>query len=79
MTSRKKKSDKPDFMIDVVEFFDVYNQEHIIAYQHLQETGKWPIDFAIELSGHPHPSMWQVGIINKMADAWVKYMSKLEL
>ena len=42
MTSRKKKSDKPDFMIDVVEFFDVYNQEHIIAYQHLQETGKWP-------------------------------------
>ena len=72
-------SDKPSFMVDFTEFFDPYNQEHIRAYQHLQETGRWPLDFAIKACGHPMPNLWQVSIVNKMADAWVKYMAKLEL
>ena len=67
-------SDKPSF----IEFFDPYDKEHIQVYQHLQETGKWPIDFAIKASGHPFPSMWQVSIINKIADAWIKHISELK-
>lgn len=67
-----KLIDKPSWMTNLVDFFDPHNIEHIRAYKHLMETGKWPLDFAIEASGHPTTQLWQVEIVNKMANAWVE-------
>lgn len=52
------------------EFFDAYNAEHIRAYIHLQETGRWPEGFIPE--GTEFFPTWQVSLLNKMADCWIE-------
>ena len=57
-------------MPSIVDFFEVYNIDHIAAYKNLMDTGKWPEGFVPE--GTASDPMWQVEIANKMAHAWVE-------
>jgi len=55
--------------IDLVEWFDVNNMEHLRAYRELARTGFWPVDFIPEnvvLSG-----AWIVGLTSLLASAYV--------
>ena len=54
----------------IVEIFDPYNLEHLEAYKVLLETGVWPVGFVPE--GTVIPSMWQIQIAHKMAEAWIE-------
>jgi hypothetical protein len=58
-------------MTSIVEYFNPYNVEHLKAYKVLAKTGMWPEDF-IPKSLDNAPTLWQVALVNKMADAWVE-------
>ena len=60
--------------MDIIEFFDPYNMEHVRAYEHLQKTGQWPKGFIPKRT--LFPTNWHLLIINKLANAWVHYMIK---
>jgi hypothetical protein len=61
--------------MNIVEFFDPYNIEHIRAYRHLQEQGMWPVGFIPEnVKKSPVPSGWTILMVNKIADAWIDHM-----
>ena len=56
------------------EFFDPYDPNHIAAYRYLESTGSWPVGFLpyeIEIG-----SCWQMEILAKMAEAWLKKMEQ---
>lgn len=51
------------------QFFDVYNPEHLKAYQHLRKYGKWPVGFITEdIEMGPY---WQFEILENFAFAWM--------
>lgn len=55
--------------MDFMDFFDVYNIEHLKAYKHLSESGTWPKGFIpedCELS-----PVWAYQVVEKMAVAYV--------
>ena len=59
-----------------VEWFDPHNKKHIEAYQHLRNTGCWPLGFLPEkIYMEPH---WQILIFAKLADAWTDYKLSLD-
>lgn len=60
--------------MDLTDFFDPYNIEHVKAYKCVMETGVWPVEFNKEMEekGIKRGYTWQVGIAMKIADAWVK-------
>lgn len=53
-------------------WFDPYNMDHIAAYLHLQDNGRWPVGFLP--NDVTCENLWQITIANKLADAWVKHM-----
>ena len=56
---------------DIVDWFDIHDDDHLRAWSHLNETGIWPEGFVPE--GTLFDTNWQMLIILKMADAWVSY------
>jgi hypothetical protein len=58
--------------MDLYDYFDVNNIEHLKAYRYLQNNGSWPKDFfanlpfSIEIGPH-----WNTLIKSKLADAYV--------
>ena len=57
--------------MDLLDFFDVYNVEHLKAYKHLTEKGSWPEGFLPEnciLS-----NVWQYQIAAKLAVTHINY------
>lgn len=60
--------------ISISEWFDPYNHEHMVAYRCLCDTGMWPVDFIPD--NIYLPPGWQMLVINKMADAWLEYMTE---
>jgi hypothetical protein len=57
--------------IDLIEWFDPYNEKHITAYKHLNKHGVWPKGFIPEyVTVEPN---WNLLIINKLADCWIKH------
>lgn len=58
--------------INLVDWFDPNNKQHLEAYQHLCCKGIWPEDFIpkhIEI-----PNTWQVTLGQKIADCWIKHI-----
>ena len=56
--------------MNLLDWFDIHNKEHLLAYQHLMKTGFWPECFLpidIEI-----PVLAIVAIENKMAREWMK-------
>ena len=58
------------------EFFDVFDREHLRAYDHLVRTGQWPEGFIPE--GTTFPNLWTVLIANQMAAAWIVHFEMTE-
>lgn len=60
--------------MNLTNFFDPYNIEHIKAFQHMQKTGAWPEKFFDKVKEHiaedPH---WYLSISMKMSNAWIKH------
>lgn len=58
--------------MNIVEWFDPHNIEHIKAYKYLESVGHWPVGFLPE--NIIINSMWSMQIREKMADEWLKFM-----
>jgi hypothetical protein len=57
--------------MNLVDWFDVYNKEHMIAYEYLTCYGYWPEGFISEdIKVNP---LDIISIQNKLAEAWVTY------
>ena len=58
------------FKMQIEDWFDVHNKEHLAAWKHLSTKGTWPVGFVpyddVELGPH-----WQVNIMSIMANAWL--------
>ena len=62
--------------MNIAEWFESDNIEHIKAFYHLQHTGFWPKGFIPDyVSFSP---TWQVLLQAKMADNWIKHILKVE-
>ncbi len=59
--------------MNIVDYFDPYNMEHIRAYRHLQKEGTWSRGFIPE--GMEFPNGWHFLVLNKLADAWINSLS----
>lgn len=59
--------------MDIVEFFDINNTEHLEAYRHLNSTGSWPPSFFLVLQAQnlTFSPFWTVGLHYKLAGAYV--------
>lgn len=57
--------------MSIVDFFNPYNNIHLMAYRYLCDTGTWPEGFVPK--GVEFGATWQVGIANKLAGAWLKF------
>ena len=60
--------------VDIVDWFDPENMDHLKAYLHLQKTGTWPEGFIPDniIRG----SGWAVTLMAKMTDRWLKLKLK---
>ena len=58
--------------MNLIEWFDPYNKDHIKAYKHLQDTGIWPVNFLPE--NIEIPTYWSILVTGKIADAWIKHV-----
>lgn len=56
--------------MNVIDWFDLDNIEHLKAYKHLEDTGRWPEDFIPE--GLTYVPLWQVTLRARMADRFMK-------
>jgi hypothetical protein len=56
--------------MDFIDFFDIHNIDHLIAYKYLTENGTWPKGFIPE-NCDLSPT-WMFQIAEKMAVAYVK-------
>lgn len=55
--------------MSILDFFDVYDYNHLMAWKNLSEKGIWPEGFIPEGTTFPH--MWVVLITVRMSEAWV--------
>jgi len=55
--------------MNILEFFNPLDIDHLRAYQHLQAKGTWPTDFIPDTVDFT-PN-WQMTLQSKMADLWV--------
>jgi len=57
--------------LDIYNWFDPHNIEHVKAYYHLCNIGTWPVSF-IPDNINRAPG-WQLTIAAKLADAWINF------
>lgn len=58
--------------MNIVDWFDPFNIEHIKAFSHLEQTGFWPEDFLPEdIEVLPY---WVLSLNRKMANIWVQFI-----
>jgi len=56
--------------MNITEWFDPYNVEHVIAYKYLRDNGVWPGGFLP--ADVERRNFWNIIIKNKIVDAWVE-------
>lgn len=60
--------------VAVVDFFDAHNVDHLAAFKHYCNKGRWPQGFMpsnVDLPEFPH--IWITGILTKMAMAYIEF------
>ena len=57
--------------MNILDFFNPLDIDHLRAYQHLQENGTWPTDFVPDWDKVEFTPNWQMMLQSKMADLWV--------
>lgn len=58
--------------MNIADWFNPMDLNHIQAYRHLERHGHWPEGFlpdGIEMS-----SVWQVDLIARMSECWIQHM-----
>ena len=55
--------------VDICDWFDVSNEEHLDAYRHLQRSGAWPEGFLPE--NVTQSPFWHMEILSKLANAYL--------
>jgi len=58
--------------MDIIEFFDIENKEHLKAYAELQNKGRWPKRFIPK--GTTFRVQWSLTLLYKMTAAYMKIM-----
>ena len=60
--------------MDIAEYFDARNTEHIKAYKHLMEKGAWPKDFYDSITdiGITFSTIWHVAVLSKIAKCFIE-------
>jgi hypothetical protein len=56
--------------MNIIDWFDPYNHEHLAAYQLLLGSGTWPAGFIPIGTKFPHG--WYLSITQSIAMCWVK-------
>jgi hypothetical protein len=56
--------------MDINEFFDVNNKDHLRAYRHVYDTGSWPEGFIPE--GTTFRNLWHIELAGRLANEYVK-------
>jgi len=55
--------------MDITDWFDIENKEHMEAYDHLRQTGEWPKGFIPrDITFIPE---WTIILIHKLANAYI--------
>lgn len=55
--------------MNIVDWFDIHDHDHLRAWVHIGEKGVWPDGFIPDdMKFDPH---WQIQIALRMAKAWV--------
>jgi len=62
--------------MNIQEWFNPENEEHLKAYLHLEKTGCWPKGFIPD--NMDFSPCWQVRLIDKMANLWIESQLKLK-
>lgn len=57
--------------MDILDYFNVYNVDHLKAYRFLEDTGSWPVGFLLEEISFC--TGWQIKLAGKMATAWANH------
>ena len=65
-------SETPTKSMTIVEFFDVYNCQHLMAFKSLSKTGVWPKGFLPEHVTE-FENLWHYLLLDKMANAWITH------
>jgi len=61
--------------MDILEYFDINNIEHLKAWEHLERQGCWPKGFSPENTEFENMG-WHSVLNSRMADAYIKIMLK---
>ncbi len=58
--------------MNIIEFFDPRNMEHLKAFKSLQENGTWPAEFCEKYLGEMKiPTLWHYSLMSKIVDAYL--------
>lgn len=57
--------------MNILDYFDVNDRDHLHAYRTLTDTGTWPEGFIPE--GTTFSPVWQIGLASMLASAWVSH------
>jgi len=62
--------------MNLSDYFDPYNRDHLSAWRHLCEHHMWTHEFwaEVEANSLTIDNGWQFVIVDKIAEAWVKHM-----
>ena len=63
--------------MNIIDWFDVNNFEHILGYDYLIRTGHWPVGFIPE--GTEFVPNWNILIMSKLADAYINVKKLKEI
>lgn len=55
--------------MNIVDWFDPNNHEHLIAFKHLRDTGTWPVGFLP--SQVEFPFSWRAALYGKITDVYL--------
>lgn len=63
----------------IVEFFNIYNVEHLLAFRYLEREGVWPTGF-LPADVRFYPGAWKQMLESKMSTAWYEHalLGKIE-
>jgi len=61
-------------MVDLIDWFDIENPDHMKAYDHLQKKSTWPVNFLP--ADMIIPSDWYMMLHFKLAAGYVKLFNE---
>lgn len=66
-------------LINIVDWFDPLNLEHINSYKNLRKTGTMVLPEGVDANTLDFTMNWQIEVMGKLANAWVDNFHRMEL